>query len=122
MDENLKTIGAQKSDLRYQSSQDSNYNRRFRVVFILLGFSILMNIYSITSANQKGINDSNMLSRVQSLVDQAEQNAYEAEENAYRAQEYADRAEEYAAYAEDYANDAENSANNAYNYSSNTSF
>ena len=115
MDENLKTIGAQKSDLRYQSSQDSNYNRRFRVVFILLGFSILMNIYSITSANQKGINDSNMLSRVQSLVDQAELNAYEAEENA-------DRAEEYAYYAERYANDAENSANNAEYYSSNMSY
>ena len=53
MDENLKKIGAKESELRNQSTQDSSYNRRFKVVFILLGFSILLNIYSLTSINQK---------------------------------------------------------------------
>ena len=115
MDENLKKIGAKESELRNQSIQDSLYNRRFKVVFILLGFSILLNIYSLTSINQKGTNNSNMLSRVQSLVNQAE-------EYSNNAQWAADRAEEYAVYAEDYASDAENSANNAEFYYLNSSY
>ena len=38
MDENLKKIGAKESELRNQSIQDSLYNRRFKVVFILWAF------------------------------------------------------------------------------------
>ena len=75
-----------KESERNQSIQDSLYNRRFKVVFILLGFSILLNIYSLTSINQKGTNNSNMLSRVQSLVNQAEEYSNNAQWAADRAE------------------------------------